>query len=558
MAARQVTVVISRLLGIGRGLLGSSRSTALVRDLRNDCHTSGSPDFESFVRGAFDSDLYLNQNPDVAAAGVEPAAHWLDYGLSEGRPFPGDFIVHADSRSPASQRDGRLHFTWRDRHVVARARISPPRSVLAQIEQQSRHDPAVLAPGARCLENLPATYSTDFEFRSGLYFRDMLSAIPAHPRLVMLLPGLKIGGSEQYAADLLRALVRPEARAESLIVLTRQSAAEAEGWERWSILEPFRGASLLFWSDVTMPQVSEEPSLFGRFLNMLQAEHIVVINSRLGLETVARFGRGLTQVSRLTCAYFRMGANDVAYGDFFPRRTAPFSLTLTDNEPMAETMRRLHGNQPGPGIRILPPRLPTTDEATFESRVAARRTRTRRAATVTRWCWISRIEPTKGLDILRHIASLRPTDKFDVFGPLEGGPDTLQTELQNLRYCGESVDIATADFTDYDGFLFTSYAEGMPNVVLAMSQHAIPMILTRVGGLSHTFNRGVRFIDHRSDCWQTAREFSAALDEIVALEPAEVSRMTKQARACALERHSTDVFNGNVEEIFGSPWPTST
>jgi len=165
--------------------------------------------------------------------------------------------------------------------------------------------------------------------------------------------------------------------------------------------------------------------------------------------------------------------------------------------------------------------------------------------------------PTKGLDLLRHIADLRPTDQFDVFGPPEAGVD-VQTELQNLRYGGVIMDIAAADFTDYDGFLFTSDGEGMPNVVLAMSQHAIPMILARVGGLSHTFTSGVRFIDHGSDCWQMAREFSAALDEIVALEPAEVSRMTKQARACALERHSADVFNRNVEEIFGSSWPAST
>jgi glycosyltransferase involved in cell wall biosynthesis len=297
-----------------------------------------------------------------------------------------------------------------------------------------------------------------------------------------------------------------------------------------------------------------DPYFFGRFLNMLQAEQIVVVNSRLGLEAVARHGRGLSHVSRLTCAYFRMGT----YSDFFPRRTAPFALTLTDNEPMAEKMRRLHGHQPGPGIRILPPRLPATDEATFESRVAARRARSRTATTLARWCWISRIAPTKGLDILRHIASLRPTDEFDVFGPLEGSLQAPQPKLKNLRYRGVIMDVAAADFTDYDGFLFASYDEGMPNVVLEMSQHAIPMVLTRVGGLSQTFTRGVRFIDHASDSWHTAKAFSAALDEIIALEPAEIARMTEQARACALERHSAAVFKDNVKKIFGSSWPTST
>ena len=35
--------------------------------------------------GLFDRAFYLAQNPDVAAAGVDPLAHYLDYGGAEGR-----------------------------------------------------------------------------------------------------------------------------------------------------------------------------------------------------------------------------------------------------------------------------------------------------------------------------------------------------------------------------------------------------------------------------------------------------------------------------------------
>ena len=35
----------------------------------------------------FDRDAYLKANPDVAAAGIDPARHWLDYGRQEGRPL---------------------------------------------------------------------------------------------------------------------------------------------------------------------------------------------------------------------------------------------------------------------------------------------------------------------------------------------------------------------------------------------------------------------------------------------------------------------------------------
>ena len=39
--------------------------------------------------GLFDAQYYLAANPDVAAAGVDPLAHYLAFGAQEGRPiFP--------------------------------------------------------------------------------------------------------------------------------------------------------------------------------------------------------------------------------------------------------------------------------------------------------------------------------------------------------------------------------------------------------------------------------------------------------------------------------------
>ncbi|MFL5240434.1 MAG: hypothetical protein ACJ8EL_23135 [Rhizomicrobium sp.] len=37
-------------------------------------------------RGLFDSEEYLQLNPDVAATGADPLIHYLRHGLGEGRP----------------------------------------------------------------------------------------------------------------------------------------------------------------------------------------------------------------------------------------------------------------------------------------------------------------------------------------------------------------------------------------------------------------------------------------------------------------------------------------
>ena len=43
-------------------------------------------------RGFFDEQGYLEQNPDVAAAGMDPTAHWFQFGQNEGRAKPtGEF-----------------------------------------------------------------------------------------------------------------------------------------------------------------------------------------------------------------------------------------------------------------------------------------------------------------------------------------------------------------------------------------------------------------------------------------------------------------------------------
>lgn len=47
--------------------------------------TPQSSALESEERGDFDADWYLTAHPDVAAAGLDPFQHWLEYGKAEGR-----------------------------------------------------------------------------------------------------------------------------------------------------------------------------------------------------------------------------------------------------------------------------------------------------------------------------------------------------------------------------------------------------------------------------------------------------------------------------------------
>jgi chromosome segregation ATPase len=92
-AERRTAAAASRLAAVTaeREAIVSSRSwrlTAPVRRLTGGRRTT--PETRVRTSGLFDADWYLATYPDVAAAGIDPLAHYLEHGASEGRdPGPG-------------------------------------------------------------------------------------------------------------------------------------------------------------------------------------------------------------------------------------------------------------------------------------------------------------------------------------------------------------------------------------------------------------------------------------------------------------------------------------
>ena len=128
----------------------------------------------------------------------------------------------------------------------------------------------------------------------------------------------------------------------------------------------------------------------------------------------------------------------------------------------------------------------------------------------------------------------------------------MSLSLPNITYRGVLTDISVADFTEYDGFVFTSLSEGMPNIVLEMSQHAIPMVLADVGGLRDTFDdRAALFVPLIDDIEQSASYFKRALDRVANLSPLESRTMVESARIQAIKKHSPSVYLKNVTALVG-------
>jgi O-antigen biosynthesis protein len=125
-----------------------------------------------FVALHGDSGFYLDLNPDVRDSGLGAYFHWLNYGLQEGRVFPG---IEASRRpvKPDAVRPWR-HFTFGGKRIFLRqsrmtAQAWSYESVLASWRQQKMQQSGLILDFLRSGRSLPRisvvmpAYNTDIE-----------------------------------------------------------------------------------------------------------------------------------------------------------------------------------------------------------------------------------------------------------------------------------------------------------------------------------------------------------------------------------------------------------
>jgi glycosyltransferase involved in cell wall biosynthesis len=515
-------------------------------------------EFVAFVEQHFDPAKYLEINTDVAEAGLDPLQHWLNHGLRECRRIAPNIEVLSGEYADSFYCRNWSHYRWRGQAVAVRTSKPVPAGIMAQILNQARHDPAVLAPGLPTIANLRQFAGTDLQIRDGVDAQGLLAAIPQRPEALIITSFIRLGAAEKYVASLIVALKSSGYRSIQVVV-TDQASSDNPDWGKFAILEPFQSASILYWRDVCLDPshdlfsrgICRDPSReapLALLVNGLRPPTTIVVNSRAGFDMVARFGRGLSQFSRLFCGYVGPADHDTGatQGTRSPRGTLPFATAFTDDENLADALYDRYGDLLGHEIAWIPPAVATVDQITFDRRLLARRQRIASGAHSSRWVWIGRVEPSEGIKILCQLARLRSSDSFDVFGPLRGTLDALGLVQPNIRHRGVLADVAEADFSGYDGFLFT----GGPNVVVEMSQHAVPLVLTRAEGILKTFDEQAVFLVDCGTESTTVQGFSLALDQVKQLNPQRAETMAINARHQA-QRHSPVVFAQTIRAIFG-------
>lgn len=156
--------------------------------------------------------------------------------------------------------------------------------------------------------------------------------------------------------------------------------------------------------------------------------------------------------------------------------------------------------------------------------------------------WASRLDRQKRPDILIEIAQRSPDICFDVYGEAVLGDEDTRTLFgsapQNVVCRGPFDGLGTIDTSRYDCLLYTSEADGLPNILIEAAATALPVVAPAVGGIAELVTDDTGYLVSRHD---DVDGHVAALRACLA-HPQEARRRGLAASASVAQRHSWPRF----------------
>jgi glycosyltransferase involved in cell wall biosynthesis len=370
---------------------------------------------------------------------------------------------------------------------------------------------------------------------------------PARFTDVVLLPSLGAGGGERYIIDVLHSLsqLQPEFRA---LVLAGEPS-ESHAW-----LHRLPAASTFLDIANSFPDLEEGE----RDLLVLRLVLASAPNARLHIKSSAfgeRFARkylscleGLEPIYyRFSDAVLRLNGADFLMGwgfDFVSSHLPQLRYVISDHQRIIDLDRARIG----------------VSAEKWHCLYAAHEVpvRTWGESQTRRLLWASRITPEKRpplmAEIARQLSRVLPDVTVDVFGGSDpsSGYMELLGNCSNIRLRGPFSDFAELGATAYDAFIYTSFFDGLPNVVLEAMAAGLIVIAPNVGGVGEVVMDGVTGLLSESAPTDEdmAHEYVERIRRLYCMSAAERRALGEAARELVRERHSLEAHSRRVHEVF--------
>ena len=166
--------------------------------------------------------------------------------------------------------------------------------------------------------------------------------------------------------------------------------------------------------------------------------------------------------------------------------------------------------------------------------------------------WAAHVRPEKNPKVVLRIA--KELEKYNIeidcyglFDPdqWEDGNNPLNNNIPNVHYCGKySNFFEDIDLGKYEAFLYTSLADGMPNVLIEAGLAGLPIISSAIGGIPDMIkNNGFLIKDPNS-----VQDYVEAIKEIIN-DPSKAKKTAMILKKRLINEHSKEQFIRQVKEM---------
>lgn len=301
---------------------------------------------------------------------------------------------------------------------------------------------------------------------------------------IMVLPWLISGGIDLFAINYLHTLTKINKNQNILVFLTNnfhKSFTKEELGLPSNI--DFVNLPEIFSQTTDLDLLMEE--IIHSAVNIFQPKHLHIIASKIGYNVVIKHGDAFRKngTNLIFSSYnYLVGPHHEYMGytvEELPKAYRPGDTITTDNSKS----KALWVNQYGfdaDDILIHNQLFKEPQNISLPS--------TKNAKIL----WAAHVRPEKNPGILPTIASALAKDgvEIDCYGLFtkdnwESGENPLETSLPNLHYKGAYGNFFNdIDLSQYSLFLYTSHADGTPNVILEAAIAGLPIVSSDIGGVA--------------------------------------------------------------------------
>lgn len=174
-----------------------------------------------------------------------------------------------------------------------------------------------------------------------------------------------------------------------------------------------------------------------------------------------------------------------------------------------------------------------------------------------RLLWSSRICGQKRPDLLlligKSLEKILPHVKIDVFGHCEEPYSPVMFDTTAISYKGTYNSFAELKTDHYDGFLYTSAFDGLPNVILEALGSGLPVIAPNVGGISEAVeqNKTGFLLENHPDMEMLVEIYVKSIENFY-VQWTEQSIMSQNAKKLIASRHSQAAHSASVAKAFSN------